>query len=75
MTMQDSEYVQLAEEAWKEALEIARSSDEWKEEKKDKKTVSSGAVAFILSFTKLLHIAKGDVVESRRNSAGRKIYR
>ena len=40
MTMQDSEYVKLAEEAWKEALEIARSSDEWKEEKKDKNTVS-----------------------------------
>ena len=37
MTIQDSEYVKLAEEAWKEALEIARSSDEWKEEKKDKK--------------------------------------
>ena len=38
--MQDSEYVKLAEEAWKEALEIARSSDEWKEEKNDKTTVS-----------------------------------
>jgi len=53
--MSDSEYVKLAEEAWKEALEIARSSDEWKEEKKDKNT--------------------GDIVESRKNSAGRKIYR
>ena len=40
MTSQDSDYVKLAEEAWKEALEIAKSSDEWKEEKKDKTTVS-----------------------------------
>merc|ERR1711953_49705 len=55
MTLQDSEYVKLAEEAWKEAVEIARSSDEWKEEKKDKTT--------------------GDIVESRKNSSGRKIYR
>ena len=38
--MQDSEYVKLADEAWKEALEIARSSDDWKEEKNDKNTVS-----------------------------------
>merc|ERR1712045_466288 len=53
--MSDSDYVKLAEEAWKEALEIAKSSDDWKEEKKDKNT--------------------GDVVESRKNSAGRKIYR
>ena len=40
MTSQDSDYVKLAEKAWKEAVEIARSSDEWKEEKKDKTTVS-----------------------------------
>ena len=40
MTMQDSEYVKLADEAWKEALEIARSSADWKEEKNDKNTVS-----------------------------------
>merc|ERR1712062_637056 len=53
--MSDSEYVKLAEEAWKEAVEIARSSDDWKEEKNDKNT--------------------GDIVESRKNSAGRKIYR
>ena len=51
MTIQDSEYVKLAEEAWKEALEIARSSDEWKEEKKDKNTVSHQAIAFIASLT------------------------
>ena len=38
--MQDSEYVKLADEAWKEALEIARSSADWKEEKNDKNTVS-----------------------------------
>ena len=40
MILQDSEYVKLAEDAWKEAVEIARSSDDWKEEKKDKNTVS-----------------------------------
>merc|ERR1711893_511899 len=51
----DSDYVKLAEKAWKEAVEIAKSSDDWKEEKKDKNT--------------------GDIVESRKNSAGRKIYR
>ena len=52
MTIQDSEYVKLAEEAWKEALEIARSSDEWKEEKKDKNTVSQ-AIALIDCFLNL----------------------
>ena len=47
MTMQDSEYVKLAEEAWKEALEIARSSDDWKEEKNDKNTVSQATIKTI----------------------------
>ena len=45
--MQDSEYVKLAEEAWKEALEIARSSDDWKEEKNDKNTVSQATIKTI----------------------------
>ena len=30
----------MAGEAWEEAVEIAKSEDGWKEEKKDKKTVS-----------------------------------
>merc|ERR1711936_200875 len=51
----DSEYVKIADEAWQEALEIARSTEDWKEEKNNKDT--------------------GDLVESRKNAAGRKIYR
>ena len=53
--MLDAEYIKIAEEAWQEALEIAKSTEGWKEEKKDKKT--------------------GDIVESKKNEAGRKIYR
>ena len=37
---QDSEYVKIADEAWQEALEIARSTEDWKEEKNNKDTVS-----------------------------------
>ena len=37
--MQDAEYIKIAEEAWEESVEIAKSSTGWKEEKKDKKTV------------------------------------
>jgi len=51
----DHEYVKLAEEAWEEALEIARSAEGWKEEKNDKNT--------------------SDLVESRKNADGKKIYR
>jgi len=51
----DAEYVKMAGEAWEEAVEIAKSEDGWKEEKKDKKT--------------------GDLVQSRKNAKGRKIYR
>jgi len=32
----DSEFIKTAEEAWKEAVELADSTDGWKEEKKDK---------------------------------------
>ena len=38
---QDSEYVKIADEAWQEALEIARSTEDWKEEKNNKDTVSA----------------------------------
>eukprot|EP00092_Neocalanus_flemingeri_P025915 GFUD01028084.1.p2 GENE.GFUD01028084.1~~GFUD01028084.1.p2 ORF type:complete len:233 (-),score=76.99 GFUD01028084.1:43-690(-) len=51
----DTEYVKIAEKAWREALEIAKSVEGWKVEKEDKEL--------------------GDIVESCRNSAGRKIYR
>merc|ERR1711915_865014 len=51
----DSEYVKIADKAWHEALEIAKSTDGWKVEKEDKDL--------------------GDTVESKKNSAGRKIYR
>jgi len=51
----DAEYIKIAEEAWEESVEIAKSSTGWKEEKKDKKT--------------------GDIVESKKNDKGRKIYR
>ena len=37
--IQDAEYINTAEEAWKEAVEIAKSSEGWKEEKFDKKSV------------------------------------
>merc|ERR1711874_21921 len=53
--MTDSEYIKTTEEAWQEAIDIAKSEDGWKEEKSDKKT--------------------GDIVESRKNPQGRKIYR
>ena len=39
MLPQDTEYIKIAEEAWKEAIEIAKSDEGWKEEKTDKKTV------------------------------------
>merc|ERR1712212_846267 len=51
----DAEYVKIADKAWHEALEIAKSKDGWKVEKDDKEL--------------------GDLVESCRNSSGRKIYR
>jgi len=51
----DAEYIKIAEEAWQEGIDIARSTDGWKEEKSDKKT--------------------GDLVESKKNEKGRKIYR
>jgi len=51
----DTEYLEIAENAWQEAIEIARSTDGWKEEKSDKKT--------------------GDLVESKKNAKGKKIYR
>jgi len=51
----DAEYIKMAEEAWKEAVELVNLTDGWKEEKKDK--------------------VKGDIVESRKKSGGRKIYR
>ena len=38
---QDPEYVKIADEAWQEALEIARSTEDWKEEKNNKDTVSA----------------------------------
>ena len=38
-SFQDAEYIKIAEEAWEEAVEIAKSSEGWKEEKNDKKTV------------------------------------
>ena len=37
--IQDSEYIKTAEEAWNEAVELADSTDGWKEEKKDKANV------------------------------------
>jgi len=51
----DAEYIKIAEEAWQEALDIAKSTDGWKEEKSDKKL--------------------GDMVESKKNEEGKKIYR
>ena len=36
---QDSEYIKTTEEAWQEAIDIAKSEEGWKEEKSDKKTV------------------------------------
>merc|ERR1712215_637285 len=51
----DHQYVMLADKAWHEALEIAKSKEGWKVEKDDKEM--------------------GDLIESCRNSAGRKIYR
>jgi len=51
----DTEYIKIAEGAWEEAIELARSADGWKEEKSDKKT--------------------GDIVESKKNAKGKKIYR
>jgi len=51
----DAEYIKEIEEALEEGLELARSTDGWKEEKHDKKT--------------------GDIVESKKNSKGRKVYR
>eukprot|EP00091_Calanus_sinicus_P013032 TRINITY_DN29028_c0_g1_i1.p2 TRINITY_DN29028_c0_g1~~TRINITY_DN29028_c0_g1_i1.p2 ORF type:complete len:116 (-),score=31.96 TRINITY_DN29028_c0_g1_i1:32-379(-) len=51
----DREYVAVADKAWHEALEIAKSKEGWKVEKEDKEL--------------------GDLVESCKNSAGRKIYR
>lgn len=51
----DAEYIKIAEDAWKEAVELANLTEGWKEEKKDKE--------------------KGDIVESRKKSGGRKIYR
>ena len=38
-SFKDAEYIKIAEEAWEEAVEIAKSSEGWKEEKNDKKTV------------------------------------
>ena len=32
-SLQDSEYIKIAEEAWEEAVEIAKASEGWKEEK------------------------------------------
>ena len=37
---QDVEYIKIAGDALEEAIEIANSTDGWKEEKKDDKTVS-----------------------------------
>merc|ERR1712198_5824 len=51
----DVEYIKIAGDALEEAIEIANSTDGWKEEKKDDKT--------------------GDIVESKKNKSGRKIYR
>jgi len=51
----DVEYIKIAGEALEEAIELANSTDGWKEEKKDDKT--------------------GDIVESKKNKTGRKIYR
>merc|ERR1712106_192138 len=51
----DAEYIKTAEDAWLEAIEIAKSEDGWKEEKSNKKN--------------------GDLVESKKNEKGCKIYR
>ena len=37
--LQDAEYVKIADKAWHEALEIAKSKDGWKVEKDDKELV------------------------------------
>ena len=39
ISYQDSEYIKTTEEAWQEAIDIAKSEEGWKEEKSDKKTV------------------------------------
>ena len=70
-TYEDSEYIKTTEEAWQEAIDIARSEDGWKEEKSDKKTVGLDISDLKLTVCYF----KGDLVESRKNSKGRKIYR
>ena len=70
-TFQDSEYIKTAEEAWQEAIDIAQSEEGWKEEKSDKNTVGWD----VLVLKRSICYFKGDTVESRKNSKGRKIYR
>ena len=51
-------------------MDIAKSSEGWTEEKKNKDTVRGYHLTNGLST-----IIQGDLVESRKNAAGRKIYR
>ena len=61
--------------AWQEAIEIAKCEDGWKEEKCDKKTVGKHYRMTYNSVLSTYCSFKGDVVESRKNSKGRKVYR
>ena len=70
-TFEDSDYIKTAEEAWQEAIDIAQSEEGWKEEKSDKNTVGWD----VLVLKPSICYFKGDTVESRKNSKGKKIYR
>ena len=69
--IQDGEYVNLANEAWTEAVALAELADGWKEEKVEKTTVCVYALDLLENATSF----QGDIVESRKKDNGKKIYR